>query len=326
MLINYFLIGLSGLSLAMFLVFIVKKFSIKHNTLVLNGIPLTGGIALGLSFIFTAILGFLLCQGFSQAVIGIIIVSMVMLIFGIIDDWKELSVRNKFLVQLIATSLLILFGVRTQIVYIGTTANIIITFIWMLGIMNAFNLLDVLDGLAGGIALIVGSAFFVISVLSGDIVSGILSLSVVVIALGFLFYNFPPANIYMGNSGSHFLGFVLAAIALLISYAPMERKVALLSPVLILGFPIFDTAFLILARVIKKTLPFKKSNDHLVLRFLALNYPKRKALLVMLGLCLFFCLCGILLSQVPNFLGIIILLFVIFISLLLTKRMIKVAV
>lgn len=326
MLINYFLIGLSGLALAVFLVFVFKKLSIKYNILVLKGVPLTGGIAIGISFIFTAVLGFTLCQCFSHEIIGIIIASMVMLIFGIIDDWKELSVRNKFLVQIIATSLLILFGVRTQIVYIGATANIIITFIWMLGIMNAFNLLDILDGLAAGIVLIVGSSFFVISVLSGDVSAGILSLSVTVIALGFLFYNFPPANIYMGNSGSHFLGFVLAAIALLISYAPMERKIALLSPILILGFPIFDTAFLILARVIKKTLPFKKSNDHLVLRLLALNYPKRNALLVMLGLCLFFCLCGVLLSQVPNFLGIIILLFVIFISLLLTKRMIKVTV
>ena len=129
----------------------------------------------------------------------------------------------------------------------------------------------------------------------------------------------------MGNSGSHFLGFILAALALVISYAPLEREIALLSPLLILGLPIFDTGFLIWARLIKKRLPFKKSNDHPALKFLALGYSQKKALLVMLSLCLFFSLCGILLSQVSNLFGITIITFVILVSLVLTKQMGKVA-
>ena len=128
----------------------------------------------------------------------------------------------------------------------------------------------------------------------------------------------------MGNSGSHFLGFALAAIALIISYAPLERKIALLSPVLILGLPIFDTAFLILARIIKKSLPFKKSNDHLALRFLALGYSKKKALLTMLALCLFFSISGVWLSQVPNIFGFGIIGFLILMSLALTLKVNKV--
>jgi len=281
---------------------------------------------MGLSFILSCLVGFSLYGGFSPQVRGIIIASSIMLIFGIIDDWRELSILTKFLVQIIATSLLIFFGVRTQIVYIGNITNIIITFIWMLGMINAFNHLDVIDGLAAGTAIIVSLTLFTISILNGDIKTAILSLSLACASFGFLIYNLPPARIYMGNSGSHFLGFTLAALALIISYAPLERKVALLSPILILGLPIFDTAFLISTRIIKKRLPFKKSNDHLALRFLALGYSKKKSLLIMLTSCLFFSLCGILASQVSNPFGIVIITFVVLLSLILTKKMVKVTV
>ena len=130
----------------------------------------------------------------------------------------------------------------------------------------------------------------------------------------------------MGNSGSHFLGFTLAAVALAISYAPLERKIALLSPLLILGFPIFDTAFLILMRAKKGRLIFKKSNDHLALRFLRLGYSKNKTLLFMLILSLFFSLSGVCLSQVSNTLGIVIVALVIIVGLVLTKRMSRVSI
>jgi UDP-N-acetylmuramyl pentapeptide phosphotransferase/UDP-N-acetylglucosamine-1-phosphate transferase len=130
----------------------------------------------------------------------------------------------------------------------------------------------------------------------------------------------------MGNSGSHFLGFSLAAIALGISYAPMERKIALFSPLLILGFAIFDTAFLILMRVRKARSIFKKSNDHLALRFLCLGYSKNRALLFMLSLALFFSLSGVALSQVSNSLGIIIIVLVVMVGLALTKKMGRVSI
>ncbi|MDP3731635.1 MAG: MraY family glycosyltransferase [Candidatus Omnitrophota bacterium] len=281
---------------------------------------------MGLSFVFACLVADLFYKNFSQEARAIVIASFIMLVFGVIDDWKELSILAKFLMQIIATFLLILFGVRTQIIYIGNLANIIITFIWMLGITNAFNHLDVIDGVAAGTAFIVSLAFFIISILNGSIENAILSLALSSAISSFFIYNLPPAKIYMGNAGSHFLGFTLAAVALIISYAPLERKIALLSPLLILGFPIFDTVFLIMARVIKKSLPFKKSNDHLALKFLALGYSKKKVLLIMLGLCLFFSLGGILLSQVPNILGIIIIIFVGFVSLALTKKMLKVGV
>jgi UDP-GlcNAc:undecaprenyl-phosphate GlcNAc-1-phosphate transferase len=311
----------------MILVFLFRKIALRYKILTPQGIPLVGGIAMGLSFLFVACLvWFSLYRSLLQETKGIIIASLIMLVFGIIDDWRELSILAKFLVQIIATTLMIAFGIRTQIVYIGNLANIIITFIWVLGVSNAFNHLDVIDGVAGGTALIISLAFFIISFLGGDIKNAILALALSGAIFSFFIYNFPPAKIYMGNSGSHFLGFALAAIALAISYAPLERKVALLSPLFILGLPIYDTAFLIWARVIKKKLPFKKSNDHLALRFLILGYSKKKTLLTMLTLCLFFSICGILISQLSNLFGIIIIVCAVLVSFVLTNRMNKVQV
>jgi len=288
-------------------------------------ISFIGGVAVAVSFILATLFGFFIYGSFPQEITGVIIAAIIILIFGVIDDWRELSIIAKFLVQIAATTLLIFFGVKTQIVYIGNPFNIIITFIWVIGIANAFNHLDVIDGLAAGVAMIVSFAFFIISFLNGDINTAVLSLALAAAALSFLFYNFPPAKIYMGNSGSHFLGFVIAAVALMVRYAPLERKVALLSPLIILALPIFDTAFLILIRMIKKRIPFKKSDDHIALILLKLGYSKRKALLSMLTLCLFFSMCGIIVSRISNFFGMIIIAFALAISLTLIIRIGKIS-
>jgi UDP-GlcNAc:undecaprenyl-phosphate GlcNAc-1-phosphate transferase len=310
----------------MFFISVSKKLALRHNILISQGIPLVGGIGMGLSFVLVSLFSFLFYQGLSREVIGIIIASSVMLIFGVIDDWRELPISAKFLIQILGASLLIFFGIGTQIVYIGSFANLIITIIWVLVITNAFNHLDVIDGLAAGCAMITSLGFFAVCLLNGDIKIAILSLALAAAASSCFIYNFPPAKIYMGNSGSHFLGFTLAAIALAISYAPLERRIALLSPLLILGFPIFDTAFVILMRLSKKRSIFKKSNDHLALRFLNLGYSKKKTLLCMLLLSLFFSLSGLCLSRVSNTLGIIIIVLVAIVGLALTKRMSRISI
>jgi UDP-GlcNAc:undecaprenyl-phosphate/decaprenyl-phosphate GlcNAc-1-phosphate transferase len=324
--VDYPFLFISSFTLSIIFITILKKFSLEYNLLMPKGMPLIGGLGIGLTFILVLLLSFLTKHGLSKEAISIIISSGLMLIFGVIDDWRELSIWAKFLVQIIATGLLILFGIRTQIVYIGNILNIIITFIWVLGITNAFNHLDIMDGVTAGTAIIVSFSFFVISVLNADARTALLSLTLTGAILGFFLYNYPPAKIYMGNAGSHFLGFVLAATALIISYAPLERKIALLSPLVILGLPIFDTAFLILMRLIKKNLPFNKSNDHLALRFLALGYSKKKALFAMLKICLFFCLSAMAISQLPNSWGIGITVLVILITLFIAFRMSKIAV
>jgi len=281
---------------------------------------------MGASFLLASFVGFNLLGGISFQLKGIILSSFIMLIFGVIDDLRELSILAKFTAQIIATGILIFFGVKTQIMSIGALSNIIITFIWIIGITNALNHLDVMDGLAAGIALIVNFSFLAIMSLNGEINLLILPLALGGAIASFFIFNLIPKKIYMGNSGSHFLGFVLAVIALVISYAPLERKIALFSPLLILGFPILDTGFLILVRAYKKKIPFKKSNDHLALRFLALGYSKKKSLAVMLAWSLFFSISGVIISQVSNSLGLIIIVCVGVAGLILTIKMSKVAI
>lgn len=321
----YVLVFCSGFLASLASLFFFQRLALKYNILAKEGIPSVGGIAIGLSFLAVYLAFFSKSGLFAKEAAGIIAASLVILLFGIIDDFVELSVPVKFLSQLAACSLLIFCGVRTRIVYIGDLANIIITLVWVIGITNALNHLDVLDGLAAGSTVIANLAFFSIAVLNADIRGAVLSLLLAAVTLPFLLsYNLPPAKMYMGNAGSHFLGFVMSACALLISYAPLERKVALLTPLLIFGFPIFDTAFLIFMRLKKGKSAFKKSDDHLALRFLKLGYSKPKALFFMLLFGLFLSFCAVILSRATNSVGIIIVALAGSISLLVSSRMSKV--
>jgi UDP-GlcNAc:undecaprenyl-phosphate GlcNAc-1-phosphate transferase len=215
--------------------------------------------------------------------------------------------------------LLVCSGIRTKIVYIGPYWNLLATFLWVLGITNAFNHLDILDGLAGGVALICTFAFYLLALNTANFVIAIVCLALAGIVLGFLRYNLPSAKVYMGNSGSHFLGFVLAAIAITISYAPLERKLALLSPILVLGLPIFDTSFLMLVRMRHQRPIVQKSDDHFVLKFLKRGYSEKRALALMYLLGLFFSTNGLIISRVTNQIGIVIFFTVAAVSILLYK-------
>ncbi|MCM8763060.1 MAG: hypothetical protein NC829_01625, partial [Candidatus Omnitrophica bacterium] len=124
MLIKFLSTILSSFLSSVIFIVIFRKISLRYNILVLRGIPLIGGLALGITFILGCITAFSIY--IPQKVQGIILASVIMLIFGLIDDWKELSVTAKFLVQIIATFFLVLFNIRTHIIYIGNIANIIV--------------------------------------------------------------------------------------------------------------------------------------------------------------------------------------------------------
>lgn len=319
---NYFIIFTVGLILSWLFILLLKKISLKFKILFSQGIPLVGGLGIGAAFIICYVL--FMAGSLPKEMFGVIISASIILIFGMVDDWREMSIMPKFFVQIIAASLLILFGVKTQIVYIGNLMNIFVTLIWIIGITNAFNLLDIIDGLAAGVALISAAALFLITFFNHDANSLVFLSALIGSILGFLIYNLPPAKAYLGNSGSHFLGFILAAVTLIISYAPLERKIALLAPLLVLGFAIFDTIFLILIRIRNKKIPFKKSKDHLALRFLAAGYSNRKALVLMLMLSFIFSACGVLVSRLSNAWGAGIFSFMAFVGLVIAVKMNKI--
>ena len=306
-------------------VMLLRVFSLKYNFLV-KGTPLVGGLAVAAAFFITSLFGSQFLKVQPQVMLGIFLSSLIMLGFGIIDDLREVSIITKLLMQVIACAILAFFGIKTHIVYIGNMANLFITFVWILGITNAFNHLDVMDGVAVGTGAIVSLGFLWIAFLTGNTTTMLLALALTGSLLGFFIINFPPAKVYLGNAGSHFLGFILAAGAMVISYAPLQRKIALLSPILMLGFPIFDTLFLIIMRLKQGRVIFKKSNDHFVLRLLRVYVSKRKSLFVTLVMALFFVLCAVATSQATNLSGAGIIILAIFISIYAYLRMSRVRV
>ncbi|MDD5566077.1 MAG: MraY family glycosyltransferase [Candidatus Omnitrophica bacterium] len=299
---------------------LLRTLSLRRRMLLSQGIPQVGGIALGASFVGALIFDYFYAGGLPREVLGIIASSSLMLVFGIIDDYKALSVGLKFLTQFAATALLVWCGVKTKIIYIGPFVNTAVTFVWIIGITNAFNHLDVMDGLSGGVALITSAALGAIAFLNHDIYSFFIALLIVGTTLVFLCFNYPPAKVYLGNSGSHFLGFLLGSLAILISYAPVKREVALLAPVIILGLPIFDTGFLIVTRLRNKRSAFLKSGDHFALRLLKQGNSVRASLRYMLLLAATYASLGVLLSQVSNPAGIGIIVFAVLISFILLRR------
>ncbi len=276
-------------------------------------IPYLGGLSLFFSFFVVALLmsfrtGYL-CPEFK----GIITGSIVIVLLGLWDDFVELPPLRKFLGQTLAVATLCIFGITTKIATIGSLGNTLVTILWVLAIINAMNLLDIMDGLCSGITVIAAGAFLVISIFGQDILACIFCSILIGAGLGFLRYNLPPAKIYLGDTGSMFVGFILAAIAIIIDYAPLRREIALLAPILILGLPLFDTAFVILMRFLHGRPLVRKSRDHFALRLLKRGLSKPKALLFMYIFGLFFAGSGLLISRVSNQQGIIILSVILFI-------------
>lgn len=289
----------SGFLFSVLFLLIVRAISKRWTFLTDKGVPSVGGISMGLALFTGLLLAGFFAPPLSRETTGLLIASTVTLFAGIFDDHKELSVAQKFWVQLIAAAILIGSGIRTNFIYIGDLLNLAISLLWIIGITNAVNLLDVMDGLAGGVALVILSGFCMISSMNGDSLTLGFSCVLAGSVLGFWIFNVPPAKVYMGNSGSHFLGLVIAAISLTARYSTSDRVIALLTPMLLLGFPILDTMFLIWVRVRKGRSAFNKSEDHMALRFLKKGYSKRKALVVMMGWTISFVLAGLILGKVP---------------------------
>jgi UDP-GlcNAc:undecaprenyl-phosphate/decaprenyl-phosphate GlcNAc-1-phosphate transferase len=321
---KYLIVFTAALISGMLFTSLLSSISSRYKILKTKNIPLVGGLGIGLAFVFSSglsILTFNLPLAKMLAVVG---AAMFMLFFGVIDDLKELSVVQKFLAQSFCATLLISFGVKTDIMYFGFWGNILITFIWIVGMTNAFNLLDIVDGLAAGTTLIVSSAFLLIGFLGQDLNVQILSLILCAVSGGFLIFNFPPAKVYLGNSGSHFFGLLLASVALITHYASMENTFALLSPVMILGLPIMDTILLIIFRIIKRKAPFKKSRDHVALKIGALGASPLVTILAMYLLCFIFAGCGVILTRVNNLLAEVIILSVFLFSIGIFMKLVKI--
>jgi len=220
-----------------------------------------GGIAVYLAVLLTLALTFDL----SREILGILLSGTIIVILGIIDDFKVLPPKIKFIGQAIAAFVLIKSGIYIKLVFLPLWINIILSFLWLMVITNAFNIIDVMDGLATGIGCLVSIILFIVAIMNQHVLIAILTIALAGALLGFLRYNFEPAKIYLGDTGSLFIGLLLGALSMIGSYT-QNNTIACLSPVIILGIPIFDTVFVIYIRWRRGIPIIYGSPDHFALR------------------------------------------------------------
>jgi UDP-GlcNAc:undecaprenyl-phosphate GlcNAc-1-phosphate transferase len=209
--------------------------------------PLLGGLAVFLGFLFALFLGLnLLHLSFTADMVGIIAGGSTVVVFGLVDDKKGLSPSYKLLGQIITAILFLVLSHNAKILT-GSGWDVLILLLWMVGLMNAVNFLDAMDGLCAGISFISASAFLVLAFFNHQTVSVVLALALMGGLLGFLRYNFSPAKIFLGDAGSMFNGFILACLGIFFARENISYS-SLLVPILILSYPIFDISFVTLIR------------------------------------------------------------------------------
>ena len=198
--------------------------------------------------------------------IGIIVPSVIIAIVGLLDDIYNLSPKIRFLSQSfvgIVTSLFLFTNGSGVKVFHPELLNILITSLWVVGIINALNFIDNMDGLATGIVIISSLAFFIISFNNGQYLVAALSIALAGSCTGFIFWNKMPASIYLGDAGALYIGFLLAAISIRIDVNYLSQIDRIVIPILILIIPFIDTTQVVISRIYRGKSPFQGGRDHL---------------------------------------------------------------
>jgi UDP-GlcNAc:undecaprenyl-phosphate GlcNAc-1-phosphate transferase len=226
-------------------------------------VPYLGGLAVYLAFLVSVALTFDLSRG--QEVLGLLLASALVVVFGLIDDLGALSPWVKLAGQTLACAVLIRSGIYIKLAFLPGWAAIPLTLLWLLAVVNAFNLIDIMDGLSAGVAAVAAVAISVLTASAGRVVPSIMCLALAGALVGFLRYNFEPARIYLGDTGSQFIGLMLGALAM--NNSVTERNVlGALAPIVILGVPLFDMLFVMHIRQLRGLPLMMGSPDHVALR------------------------------------------------------------
>jgi UDP-GlcNAc:undecaprenyl-phosphate/decaprenyl-phosphate GlcNAc-1-phosphate transferase len=276
-----------------------------------DAIPRVGGLALAAGWCFPLITLFPLdhfgastLEHATQQVIGIVGGGVALCLVGAFDDLRGLRTIHKLVAQILVASFAYAYGFRIDAIslpFLGTLTMgafaLPVTVLWIVGITNAVNLIDGLDGLAAGVCFFAALTGFVVAVLNGSVVVGLMLAALMGVLLAFLFFNFNPARIFMGDSGSYLLGYVLATTSLT---GALQQKastaVSLLVPVIALGLPIFDTLFSMFRRFLERRPIFSPDRGHIHHRLLDLGLTHRRAVVVLYGVSIAFAACAIAVS------------------------------
>ncbi|MCJ7508658.1 MAG: sugar transferase [candidate division Zixibacteria bacterium] len=210
--------------------------------------PLLGGLTVFVSFIIAFIAGlYKWSMSWNGGILGLIVGASIIVLLGLIDDKRGMSASIKLLGQILACSIFIILSNSSQVLTKSSLDFLILLF-WMVGLINALNFLDVMDGLCSGITFIAAVAFFVLGYFNQQFTVMLVALCLAGASLGFLVYNFPPAKIFLGDTGSMLHGFILASLGILFVKGNSSFS-NLLVPILILSYPIFDMTFVTLVRL-----------------------------------------------------------------------------
>lgn len=284
-----FLISYASTPIVKLLAFRIGAVDIPKDNRRMHKKPIArlGGLAIFYGFIIS-----ILCFAeIDTELRGVLIGSLIIVVLGIFDDIYNLNALFKFVVQILAALIVVMHGVQIdhfssfgigENPYIALGVfSIPITVLWIVGVTNAVNLIDGLDGLAAGVSTISTVSLFAISLITRDIGVAVVTAAVAGAGFGFLPYNIHPAKLFMGDTGSTFLGFILACISvigLFKGYAVISMAV----PFLILGLPIFDTAFAIIRRVSKGQSPMHPDRGHVHHRLIDLGFDQKQTVIILL--------------------------------------------
>ncbi|MCK4249145.1 MAG: undecaprenyl/decaprenyl-phosphate alpha-N-acetylglucosaminyl 1-phosphate transferase [Candidatus Omnitrophica bacterium] len=241
-----------------------------------------------LSYLFTPLAGRLSITGLRLAAItgG----SALMMAIGLVDDYRPLQARVKFFCQIMVALIIALSGIRISLFIYNDFISILVTVFWITAITNAFNLLDNMDGLSAGVALIASAIFFLITYTQGQVLVSVMLSLFAGSLLGFLVYNFYPATIFMGDSGSMFIGYILSILTIMSTYytSGSPTLMPVFMPLLILSVPIFDTLSVIYIRLRSGKSIFCGDENHFSHRLVRMGMSRRGAvcLIYLLTFCL----------------------------------------
>ena len=244
----------------------------------LQPMPKAGGMAIGLAIILINLLSGNLQ---SDAIRAILLASLVIFLFGLWDDAYRLAPQWKLVGQILGTIILISQGVHIRMLGSMTFLNLALTLLWTIGITNAFNLVDSMDGLAIGLAAIAAAFFMLVTLDAGQPNLSLLSAILLGSSIGILYFNTLPAHTFLGDSGAQFIGFLLAALA--IAYTPpgLPQPSSWFVPILLLSVPIFDTSLVTVSRLKLRKAVYQAGLDHTYHRLVNLGLPSSRAVLTM---------------------------------------------
>jgi UDP-GlcNAc:undecaprenyl-phosphate GlcNAc-1-phosphate transferase len=266
--------------------------------------PVFGGVAIYLGFMATMLL-LRMTTSFPTGTLynlrSLVLGGSLVFLLGLVDDLKRpegVDYKPKFLVQTLAAGLLILFGLRIRFIspaYVAWT----VTMVWVVGVTNAFNIVDIMDGLSASQAAVAALGFLMISLPSEELYVNFASAALAGAALGFLPWNLSTKRkIFMGDSGSLLIGFLLAGISLGTRYSDVNNA-GVFAPLLILFVPAFDTFFVSLLRLNQGKSPFLGSKDHFALRLEKMGFTRGAVVLMAAIAAGFMGFCAFLVTQLP---------------------------